>query len=253
MKLYTINNIVRQTLADRGYTLHYYVQFLNYAVSALRELNFDTLQNVKSVRLPVNSYKAVTLPCDFVDYVRIGTELGQYIDTFGEKQSFNRLNKFDGNGNKVPYGDLEGDNYYLPANYDGLWYTNYANDKGELTGRIFNGQPAFRNSFLIVRERGEMQLDVSYAGTEIVLDYITDGTSVDASNAVHPYAIETIKAYIIWKMKEHGRHYNINERELAKQEYYNQLRILRARMNNMDVNDVRRSLAIGYGPTIKGV
>lgn len=251
MKVYTLDNIVRQVLAEREYPVHFYLQFLTYGVSALRELNFDVLKNVKSVRLPVNSYKAATLPCDFVDYVRVGTELGQYIDPWGSKP-FNRLNKFDSQGNKIPYGDVEAQNYYLPANYDGLWYTNYANDRGELLGRIYNARPTFRHSFEVIRERNEIQLDDSFDGTEITMDYITDGTSVDASNAIHPYAIETIKAFIIYKMKENGRHYNLSERQIAKDEYYNQLRILKGRMNEMDTLSIERSLATWYGPTIKG-
>jgi hypothetical protein len=83
------------------------------------------------------------------------------------------------------------------------------------------------------------------------MDYLTDGLTINASNAIHPYAAATIEAYIIWKMKENGRNYNISERQLAKDEFYNQLRILKGRLNPMDVNDIRRSLAYGYGPTIK--
>lgn len=251
MKVYTLDKIVRQVLAEREYSMHWYLQFLTYGVSALRELNFDVLQSVKSVRLPINSYKAATLPCDFVDYIRVGNELGQYLDPFGEKESFNRLNKFDAQGNKIPYSDVESQNYYLPANYDGLYWTQYSNDRGELLGRIYNARPTFRNSFLIVRERNEIQLDVEFKGTEITMDYITDGTSIDASNAIHPYAIETIKSYIVWKMKDNGRHYNMGERQMAKDEYYNQLRILKGRMNDMDEISIERSLANWYGPTIR--
>lgn len=249
--MYTLDKIVRQVLAEREYPIHFYLQFLTYGVSALRELNFDTLQSVKSVRLPVNSYKAATLPCNFVDYIRVGNELGQYIDPFGEKESFNRLNKFDAQGNKIPYPDVESQNNYIPANYDGLWYSTYATDRGELRGGIYNARPTFRNSFLIIKERNEIQLDVNFKGTEITMDYITDGLSVDASNAIHPYATEAIKAYIVWKMKENGRHYSMGERQVAKDEYYNQLRILRARMNEMDTISIERSLANWYGPTIR--
>ena len=249
--MYTLDNIVKQVLAEREYPIHFYLQFLTYGVSALRELNFDTLQSVKSVRLPVNSYKAATLPCDFVDYIRVGNELGQYIDPFGEKESFNRLNKFDAQGNKIPYSDVESQNNYFPANYDGLYMSTYANSYGELLGGIYNARPTFRNSFLIVKERNEIQLDVAFDGTSITMDYITDGLSVDASNAIHPYATEAIKAYIVWKMKENGRHYNMGERQVAKDEYYNQLRILRARMNEMDTISIERSLAKWYGPVVK--
>lgn len=251
MKVYTLDKIVRQVLAERGYSVHWYLQFLTYGVSALRELNFDVLQNVKSARLPVNSYSAAALPCDFVDLIRVGDELGQYIDPWGEKESFNRLNKFDAQGNKIKYDDVEAQGNYLPANYDGLWYTNYANDRGELLGRIYNARPSFRHSYLVIRERREIQLDNRFSGTTITMDYITDGTSVDASNAIHPYAIEAIKAYIIWKMKDNGRHFNMGERQMAKEEYYNQLRILKGRMNDMDPNAIIRSLALWYGPTIR--
>ena len=156
MKLYTLDNVVRSALADRGYTMHWYLQFLQYGVDALRMLNFDVLQNVKSVRLPVNSYKAVTLPCDFVDYIRVGNEVGQYIYPHGEKRdSFNRLNKFDSNGNKIAYGDIEAANGILPNDWEGFWYTNYLNDKGEHLGRIFNNFSGTRDSFVILRERAK--------------------------------------------------------------------------------------------------
>lgn len=252
MTLYTLDKVVRSALADKQYPMHFYLQFLTYGVDALRELNMDVMQDVKSVRLPINSYNAAFLPNDYVDYTRVGNEMGQYISPWGEKkESFNRLNKFDSQGNKVDYGDVEAENGILPNNWEGFWYSSYVNDKGEHLGRIFNNRPGYRESFVILRERGEIQLDTSYTGTEIVMDYISDGTSLTASNSIHPYAISTIKAYIFWKQKSHGRQYGIGERREAADEYYNQLRTLRARMNNIDVNDIRRSLSSSYGPTIK--
>jgi hypothetical protein len=252
MKLYTLDKIVRSALMDKNYPMHWYLQFLQYGIDAFRMLNFDVLQNVKSVRLPVNSYKAVTLPCDYVDYVRVGNEAGQYIVPFGEKKdSFNRLNKFDTSGNKIAYGDIEATNGILPNDWEGFWYTNYINDKGEHLGRIFNNFSSFRDSFVILRERNEMQLDTSYASSEIVLDYISDGLTSDATTAIHPYSIDCIKAYIFWKLKEHSRQYNLNERQIAKDEFYNQLRLLKGRINSIDILDIKRQLALGYGPTIK--
>jgi hypothetical protein len=252
MKLYTLDKIVRSALMDRGYPLHFYIQFLQYGIDAFRMLNFDVLQSVKSVRLQINSYKAATLPCDYVDYVRVGNEAGQYIQPWGERRdSFNRLNKFNSDGNKIAYGDIEAVNGLLPGDWDGFWYSNYVNDKGEHLGRIFNNFPTFRDSFVILRERNEIQLDTSYTGTEIVMDYISDGMSSDATTAVHPYAIDCIKAYIYWKMKEHSRAYNLGDRQTSKDEFYNQLRLLRARMNGIDEIDIIRSLARHYGPVIK--
>lgn len=252
MKLYTLDKIVRSALMDRNYSMHWYLQFLQYGIDALRTLNFDVLQNIKSIRLPINSYMAATLPCDFVDYVRVGDEMGQYISPWGEKRdSFNRLNNFNSYGDKIAYGDIEAANGLLPSDWDGSWYTNNVNDKGENLGRIFNNIPSFKDSFVILKERNEIQLDTSYGGSEIVLDYITDGVSSDASTSIHPYAIDCIKAFIFWKMKDHSRSYNLGERQISKDEFYNQLRLLRSRMNSIDTNDIIRSLAKYYGPTIR--
>jgi hypothetical protein len=251
MKVYTLDKLVRGALADRGYSMHFYIQFLTYGVSALRELNFDVLQSIKSVRIPINNYKAGALPCDYVDFIRVGDEYGQYVQRWGNKTSLNRLNNFDSQGNKIPFSDVESNSTALPTTWEGYAYSSYASSNGEHLGRHFGSKPAFRDSFLIVRERGEIQLDVDFSGTHITMDYISDGMTVDASNAIHPYATETIKAYIFWKMKEHSRAYGPQERQLAKEEFYNQMRVLRGRMNSMDDTDVHRSLINSYGPVIK--
>lgn len=251
MKTYTLDNLVREVLSERGYTLHWYMQFLQYGITGLRELNFDVLQTMKSVRLPVNSYKAVKLPCDFVDVVRLGNESGQYIYPWVQKGTFNRLNKLDSSGNKVAYGDIQAQNGILPNNWEGFWYTNYINDKGEHLGRIFNNFPSYRESFTVLRERDEIQLDVSIEGSEIVLDYITDGLTTDSTNAIHPYAADTLKKWIVFNYKKNGRQYPLQERQLAEQEYYNALRVLRARMNSIDIEDIMRVIRRSYGPTIK--
>jgi hypothetical protein len=251
MKGYTLDKIVRSALFSKQYPMHWYLQFLHYGIECVRELNFDTLQNVKSIRLPINSYKAATLPNDFVDLIRVGNEIGQYLSPWGAKETMNRLNKFDSTGQKVKYGDVEAANGVLPNNWEGFWYTNYVSDKGEHLGRIFNNKPGFRNSFIMLRERNEIQLDTDYIGKEIVMDYITDGLDINASNAIHPYAHKTIVAYILWQLKEHTRSYNSQERQLAKAEYDNQHRILRARMNPIDTIDIERSLKKFYGPVIK--
>lgn len=252
MKTVTLDKIVRNALASRNYPMHWYLQFLHYGANALRELNFDVLQNVKSVTLSISANHSATLPCDFVDYIRIGNPAGQYIYPFGERRdSYNRMPKYDSSGMPISYGDVEVQNGLLPSNWEGFWYTNYINDKGEHLGRIFNNYPTFRDSFVVLRERNEIQFDVSYTFNTIVMDYITNGMTTDSSNAIHPYAQSAIEAYIFWKMKEHSRKYNMNEAELSKQEYYNQLRILRARMNSIDINDIKRSLSSGYGPVIK--
>ena len=251
MTLYTLDNIVRETLATREYPMHWYLSFMVHAVKCVRELNMDVMQNTKSVRLPVNTYGAVTIPSDYVDFVRIGVEKGPHIQPFQPKASYNRLNNFDDQGNKIPYGDSTVYNNSLPYDRELFWYSNAFNDKGEFRGRVFNNTPAYKNSFIVVRERGEIQLDPDISVDEIIMDYITDGLACGSDTCVHPYSAMCIESYILWQMKEHSRSYSRQESELAKAEYYNQLRVLKGRMNGIDVNDIIRSLRSAYTATIK--
>lgn len=251
MTTYTLDKIVRSVLADRQYPMHFYIQFLGYGVDCLRELAFDVIPNIKSRRFPVTSYGAIVLPCDFVDYIRIGAENGQYVEPFVEKTDFNRLNKFNDSGQKIKYDEAEWINWRLPSGWSSFWFAEHVNQNGEILGKLFGNKASFRYSFQVIRERNEIQLDRLIADETVTMDYITDGTSTTALSAVHPYAWMTIKKYIVWRYKEDSRRYNNEDRERAKQEYYNELRILRGRNSDLDVHGIKVSLAQTYSASIK--
>lgn len=62
MRQYSLDIIVKAYLSKRGLSMHYYIEALSHAVDCMRELNFDTMKTVKTVKIPVNSYGAIPLP-----------------------------------------------------------------------------------------------------------------------------------------------------------------------------------------------
>src|ERR1051325_10022357 len=104
MTWYSLDMITRSILMQRGYPIHWYIDFLKYSTECLRELTFDVLKVINSVKLPVNSYKAVTLPCNYVDWVKVGYATGQWVHPLAQGP-INRLNNYDANGVKIPYED----------------------------------------------------------------------------------------------------------------------------------------------------
>ena len=98
MKVYTVNEIVRSALLTAGKPIHYYMHYLHYA------------------KITVDTNREITLPDDYVDYVRVGWENGQYVKRLIEKHSFNRLMHLDSDGNQTAYPDVESD--------QGLIFTN---------------------------------------------------------------------------------------------------------------------------------
>lgn len=254
MKLRTVDGIVRSALLQRGFSIHWYLQALKYSCDCLRELTFDSLKNVNTIVLPVNSTGAADLPCDFVDWVKIGTRVGQYVAPLVAKEGINRLQNLNASGNPIVYGqltdstDVDTDGLLISTDIlvsdysDG--YTPYFHWFGFNAGNLQDG-------FKVIRERSQIQLDEQAEMSSIVLEYISDGSSSDNATKVHPYAQKTIEAYIFWQFKEYGR-FGEGERQRAQNEFSSQRTTLRRRLNDMSADDYKRIARRSYVATIKG-
>jgi hypothetical protein len=67
MQYTTLDKVIRGFLLQKGYPIHFYIDMLAHAYRCFEELHFDTLGNVQTRKIAVNSYKAIPLPCDFMD------------------------------------------------------------------------------------------------------------------------------------------------------------------------------------------
>jgi hypothetical protein len=248
MREYSLDTIVKAYLSKNNLSIHYYIEALSHATDCLRELNFDTMKVVKSVKLPVNSYGAIPLPCDYVDFVKVGFPKGQYVVEMSTNEKLNRLNNIDDQGNKIKYEVIDNDMPESSWGWDGANYIWASNDRGELLGRGFNlNAGSTHNSFKVLRERGEIQIDNRFANDYIVLEYIGDGLDTNASTQVHPYAQATIESYISWKMSPAKNAVQSNESLM----YHNSLRILRGRLNDATILDFLRAKQKGYKASIR--
>lgn len=242
MKVYKLDEIVRSSLLTASRPLHYYMQFLHYAIKGVKEINYDSPFNIKSVKLTVDANLEVTIPDDFVDYIRVGYENGQYVSELIEKDSFNRLINLDADGNQIPYPDVESSAGV--GGSDSYYYASHANDKSEHLGRHFGHKPTYKNSFMVIPERNKIMLDPSlHMAKHIVIDYITTGLTETTTGTTLPaYAAEAIERYILWRMTEHDRMTPMNLKQLAKEEFIQAHKRYRSRNYQLTINDVLKSL-----------
>lgn len=248
MRLYSLDQIVKSKLLQAGYSIHWYLQFLKYASDAVRELTFDTLKTVETIKLTVNSYGAVTIPCSYVDLVRIGPAYSDFLQPMAKRDNLNRLNNFDSGGNKIPYT--------TPTDDTGTGEAAYRSGFLGINNVFYGGWFGIsggtdQNSYKVLRERGEIQLS-GYSGTEIILEFIGDGSDCNSATQVHPYAMATIEAYILWQMKLHNRSYSDGERANAERAFIKEHKRLRARLNGMTIDDLRRVMNNNYTGSIRG-
>lgn len=243
MKIYTVNEIVRSALLTTGKSIHYYMHYLHYALKGIKEIGFDSPFKIKSTKLVVDSNLEITLPDDFVDYIRVGWEQGQYVQPLIEKDSFNRLMNLDSDGNQIPYPDVESDQDLIYS--DSHYYSSHGNDKSEHIGRHFGHKSTYKNSFMVIPERNKIMLDPSlHKATEIVVDYITTGLTGSGSDAttLPAYAGEAVERYILWRFTEHDRTAPMNQKMMAKEEWIQAHKRYRSRNYQLSIEDVLKSL-----------
>lgn len=226
MKYKSLHEIANSCLFNMGKPVHYYVQVLKHAADCLRELQFDVIGNIRTKKLEINSYGAVELPCDYVDYVRIGVPYGPNVRPSAAIFNTNRLVNLDEKGNKVEYGGNE----WCYKHDCGAWV---------FPDGLHLNYRSHTDGFMIVSERREVQFTNYREGGFIILDYISDGSEIDNATRVDPYAQACIEAYVEWKMK------------LGSEEEYNkQYRILRGRKNDITPAGVRASMMRMYGRVV---
>ena len=244
MTTISLDAVVRNFLLKRQYTLHWYLQFIVYAKDCLRQLNEDDLLCINTKLLPVNDYNAVDLPSDYLDYTLVGVKVGQNVKPLVETNKINRMINRNSDLEPIKYSESES-NPNNEVNYGALypfyWHTVYWNSYGEPTGRMFGAGAGVQDDvFSVFPERNQIQLTENMTVDNIVLEYISDGMNADAATRITPYAYDTIDAYIMYQMKCNTRTYSAGEAEYAKQDYIDQRKILRARMNPMTIEMWKR-------------
>jgi hypothetical protein len=239
MQFESLDNITREALIEKGLPIHYYVQYLSYGISCLRELNWDTLNTIKTYYLPINDYNACTIPADASDILAVGHIVNGRLVPWMQDDSIARHYYIE-NGKKLPF----------PSESEQV--TGVVTDGDEHLGRLFNhGAGISPYRYKLMTERNEIQLASATADRQIAAECITDGMTLDASNKIHPYAIQAIKNYQTWHYRLNNRSFGLGDRQEAENQYYNELRKLRGRLSDLTIQDIIRISREGLQATPK--
>lgn len=197
-KYHKIGSIVDQFISDNFLTQQYYPKALSKALWGLRELRLDTWQDVKTVLLTITDRRTVVLPGDFVDWVKVGVKRGQYCITFGTNDALATTSR---TADDSSIGGLLSQS--LPNGFDinsyggGYYFFNYSNTS---VFGIGSGLPS--KGYFKVHNNGdckELLLDYDILGTEIYLEYITDGFDPCSETVVNPYFADyVLKCIEFW-------------------------------------------------------
>jgi hypothetical protein len=246
----TIDSLVRAALMSHGLTMHYYVTFLHFALQGLREISFDTVGKIATVKLTVNSFKEAPLPPDYIDWVKVGWLRGRNLIPMGSNSTYVRAINTNSEGQQIAYPS--GTGAVIAASTYDPFAQYHLSPYGEDLGRIYGLGGGSRNDiFQIVPERNIVLLgDMFDANDSIYMEYLAAGNYSDAEALFHPYAESTLEAFIRFRYAEQ-RTSRLADVARAEKDFYNQYRMLRARLNGLSKEDMLRLSRDHFKQSIK--
>lgn len=249
MTVISLDAIVKNILMKRGYSFQWYIDFLVYCKDGMREIAFDDpIFSVRYTALPVNQDdNTVEIPNDFQDYTRVSAWVDGYLRPLVENNNLQLIPNYNNDFQVEPYSDgvaiatqqqqnlMYSNNFMTP-----YWYIVNWNNFGENTGRIFGGIGNYIDGFRIDKARNVIKIDDNLFIENIALEYISDGMDADSATQIDAYAQNAIEAFAMWQFYLHNRTYSQNEALSMYQLYTNERSILRARLSDLNIDNMKR-------------
>lgn len=237
----------------------------NFALRGLRELGFDMLKVIRSLKLTVDtSNNTAALPDDYVDWSKVGVVGGDgLVYVLGENKNINYSQKYSTVSN-MTY-DSDGDGLFereddkTGSDAGGATSTNafgnyifrnyfYGGNIGQLYGV---GGGRYQGEFRINLDQNRIEIGSNTGVSEIVVEYVADEAR-SSNPQVHVYAEEALMSYIYYKLIERKAAVPYNEKARARQEYYNERRKANARMKSFTKEEALKTIRKNYKQAPKG-
>lgn len=256
MVKYRLDDIVKEYLIEIGDSqLNRYARFYQYAVSGIREWNMDMTGIPKIAELEINDNDTVDLPSDYLNYSFIGFCSGGVIYPLGENNKICLDKKYDACGAPVSCSstnDNTGSGGIIanPISYIADHFRN-----GEVMGRFFglNGGQNTNGYFRIDEGSNQLKLQGLISTIDgIYMEYIADiAADTDGDFVIHPFMLETLKAWMYWKSIQRDRNFGLGEKQLAENAYKEARRVSRRRIVSKPLSEWYRAIRHGNSASVK--
>ena len=228
-----LHDIVLEQLADeQRTTLHKYVWYLHYAISALNKLRMDVDQTAKTSKVEVDTkLKTVKYPEDMIGWIKLGVKQGDRIVGMVNDDSIFRE---ENDKTYVPRGTS-----YRLINYrDRNLYQSDEIVGWELHPDMFTGM--FRDN----KEKRRFEFNASFSDQYVYIEYIGSVFDPDTETDVPVGQVDYIKAYIHWRdayFRYGARH---RETLFRKEELKEAESFYKARISDLSIEGILQALQI---------
>jgi hypothetical protein len=239
------------------------VAIRNIALRGIREFGFDVSSRVRSIKRTIESNSTIILPEDYVDLVKIGVvDSDGILRVLGQNKNLNY-------SRKLTTADSTSDSADGPLNIDANLILNREDDKdatagsdsgnGDLDhfifenylfqggiGRLYGlGGGHLAGEYRVNLDQNRIEIDTDSGSSEVVLEYIADEAR-STNPVIHVYAEEALRSYMYYKLCERKSTVPSNEKARARQEYYNDRRLAKARLSNFSKEEALKTIRKNY-------
>lgn len=237
-------------------------QILLRARQAIQELYFDVANEIKGRTLTIDGRLQITMPTDYVDYVRISwvDERGTLHPLSANKSKAAAMTYLQDHEYNILF-DSEGcileDSSVVASSANSL--DDGAKDRAKHSGCCFHSFVPNKNlsnsypngSFVINKELGVIQFSSDIESKTIVLEYFSDGLAKgcegksDEQISIHKFCAKAVRDYIYFELIKNRRNVPMNEKIRARKEYYNERRKSKQRLSGMKIADILQAFKGG--------
>jgi len=249
--LVTIRYIVMSILNRmEDYTMKKYKRLVQIAIEGYGELSLWHLNTLEVVYLRMNEAKVVSLPADYVDFLKIGIPINGKLRVLTQHNQILLPRTFeDGTyvGNIV-YGAAVGTDYIgEPA----VFFSDHFRG-GQYVGGLF-GLPGGIDTayFRIDRENRQIVFSGSVPRSEIVLEYLSTGVKTEEGSLIPREAVPALRTYVMWQMIEYDSRVPANDKERKKRQHEEEIEALRSFQSTFTKEVYQRMLFSTYRQTAK--
>lgn len=238
----------------------------SFALRGVRELGFDMLKVIRSLKVSVESNNTATLPDDYVDWSKVGVVGSDgLVYVLGENKNINYSQKYSTSGGNTYDTDGDGlldreddktatsgagNSNNLGDGMNSYIFRNYIHNNN--LGRVYGiGGGQYRGEFRVNLDQNRIEIKSNDSISELVIEYVADeGRATNPQ--VHVYSEEALRSYIYYKIIERKSSVPANEKARARQEYYNERRKANARMKSFTKEEALKTIRKNYKQAPKG-
>jgi hypothetical protein len=228
------------------YSMRNYYRLMQIAISGYKILNLWHLDNIEVVYLEMNTAKVVTLPSDFVDWLKIGVPINGKLRVLTNHKQILLPRAFpDG----TPVGNTDADGTVDAASL--VYFSDHFRG-GQFVGGLFGMAGGVDDAYYrFDREMGTIVFTGSVTRSQIVLEYISSGVKAIGSTMIPIECEPALRTYVLWQRIEYDSRTSLSEKQRRKNDHEEEIEALRSFQSIFTKEEYQNMLRKTYRQTPK--